>query len=439
MLPAPPRARYTPAVHTVAVLEPGHFHAALTLRERHGRVRDEVFVYAAPGPGAAGGSGEVDEFLALLAAFNGRAQRPTAWKPVVRVGPDPLGRLIADRPGDVVILAGRNDRKMALTRRLHDAGFHVLADKPWITHPAALDDVRHVLGGGARTMEMMTGRHAGPARVAERLVGEAEIFGGFDRAAEWPVRLVSVHHLEKSVNGAPLRRPPWYFDVRVQGDGVADIPTHLVDQAQRLVAAAGLTARPAALLAARRWITPVPAALFTRVTGVAAFPPELAADVVGDVLAYACNAELALRLGEVGVHLTTRWDLTEPAGGGDAHSATLTGLRSRIRIEQGPSTGFQRTLTLEPRGDTARVSAALARALDAWQADEPGLTAQAGAHGFAIEIPPRPGTAHESQFPLVLDEFLRSIEGGAWPDARAAGTLAKYALLAEALVKVAAA
>ena len=52
-------------------------------------------------------------------------------------------------------------------------------------------------------------------------------------------------------------------------------------------------------------------------------------------------------------------------------------------------------------------------------------------------FPPVPGTAHEAQFPLVLDEFLRAIDHAAWPDARAAETLAKYELLARALAAVA--
>ena len=31
-------------MHTLAFLDPGHFHAALTLGERHPRVRDEIFL-----------------------------------------------------------------------------------------------------------------------------------------------------------------------------------------------------------------------------------------------------------------------------------------------------------------------------------------------------------------------------------------------------------
>ena len=421
-------------MHTLVFLEPGHFHAALTLRERQPRVDDAIVVYAAAEPGDARGGREVAEFLGLVEAFNRRPRRPTRWRASVRAGDDPLGRLLGERPGDVVILAGRNDRKMALIRRLHDAGLHVLADKPWITTAAGLGDVRHVLSGGARVLEMMTGRHAPTSIVAERLVRHPEIFGGFPAAGgESAIRLESVHHLEKTVNGAPLRRPPWFFDVRVQGDGLADIPTHLVDQAQRFLSASGAAPAAAELLGARRWPTPVPRALFARVTGVPDFPPELRADVDGDVLAYAGNAELSFRLGGVGVHLSTRWELTEPPGGGDAHSATLAGTESRVRIEQGPSTGFRRRLFVEPRGNGSRPEAALRWALAAWEVEFPGLAMAAAPGGFEVVIPDRPGSGHESQFPLVLDEFLRMIERREWPDDRAAETLAKYALLARAL------
>src|SRR5258705_8336193 len=207
---------------------------------------------------------------------------------------------------------------MALARRLHDAGFHVLADKPWLTSASGLGDVRHVLSGGARVMEMRTGRHASTASVANRLVGERSILGEFVTGDAGPaISLTSVHHLEKVVNGVPLRRPPWYFDVRVQGDGLADIPTHLVDQTQRFVATHGMAVdRGLELVAARRWSTSVPRALFARVTGLADFPADLRALVTDDVLAYAANAELSFRLGGIDARLATRWDLTQPPGGG---------------------------------------------------------------------------------------------------------------------------
>ena len=395
--------------------------------------------WCTPPPAGLGGGPELAEFLTLVEAFNRRPERPTRWQTVVRTDADPLARLLKDRPGDVAILAGRNDRKMALARQLHDAGLHVLADKPWLTSAAALPDVRHVLSGGARVMEMMTGRHAATSSVANRLVGDRDIFGAFATGDDAPaIRLASVHHLEKVVNGAPLRRPAWYFDVRVQGDGLADIPTHLVDQAQRFVATHGVaTDTGLELVAARRWSTPVPRALFARVTGVGDFPAEVRGDVDGDVLAYAGNAELAFRLGGIGAHLA------HPVG---SHGASRRGRRPqrddhRHRCARAHRAGPSDRLPAAALGGAARERSAARGG------------AEPGRHRVAIGAPrargrgrrrmdsrsgsPRaPGTAHEAQFPLVLDEFLRSLDRGPWPDSRAAETLAKYELLGRARVVV---
>ena len=41
-------------------------------------------------------------------------------------------RLLAERPSDVVVTSGKNDKKMASIHRLHAEGFYVLGDKPWL-------------------------------------------------------------------------------------------------------------------------------------------------------------------------------------------------------------------------------------------------------------------------------------------------------------------
>lgn len=418
-------------MHTLAFLDPGHFHAALTLGDRHPQIRDDLVVHAPKGP-------ELDDFLTLVDAFNQRPERPTAWRVDVRPGEGSLERLVGERPGDVVVLAGRNDRKLATIRRLHDAGFHVLADKPWMTGPDGLDDLRHVLAAGPLAVEMMTGRHEITAILAARLAGEEPVFGRFaDGGADEPgIEITSVHHLEKTVNGRPLRRPPWYFDVRVQGDGIADIPTHMVDQAQRLVRAArpgpADDALALELLGARTSSTPVPRALFARVTGVAEFPPELASVVSGAELAYRGNGQLSFHAGPVRVALDTRWELSAPPGGGDAHRSVIRGTRSVIRVEQGPSTAFRRRLTVEPRGEPGPVQAALERALAVWSGAHPGLSLAPAAGGWEIRVPPALDTGHERQFPVVLAEFLTLVEEGRRPARLAADTLAKYTLLAQA-------
>ena len=195
-------------MHTLLFLDPGHFHAALTLRVPQARAADEVFVYAREGA-------ELGDFLALVERFNRRSPHPTRWRPVVTTSDDPLGRLVDERRGDVVVLAGKNGGKARTIRRLHESGFHVVADKPWLVEAADLEHVGASLEGWPLAAEIMTGRHDVAAGLVKRLVGVPALFGAF-RDDGLAIEQESVHHLEKLVDGAPLRRPWWFFDVRVQ-------------------------------------------------------------------------------------------------------------------------------------------------------------------------------------------------------------------------------
>jgi predicted dehydrogenase len=412
-------------MHTLLFLDPGHFHAALTLRVPQARAADEIFVYAREGA-------ELRDFLTLVERFNRRSKDGTRWRPVVTTSDDPLGRLVDERRGDVVVLAGRNGGKARTMRRLHDAGFHVLADKPWLVEPADLEPVRASLEGWPLAAEIMTGRHDVAAGLVKRLVGVPALFGAF-REDGPAIEQESVHHLEKLVDGAPLRRPWWYFDVRVQGSGPVDITTHVVDQAQWLV---GDDEASLALVSARAWATPVPAAAFRRITGEAEFPRELAPFVAGDTLSYRCNAELVYRIGRLTASAATRWNLSPSPGGGDATHSVAHGTRADVRLEQSARTGHRRRVFVEPRTEAADVTRPLHDTVAAWQAELPGLdVASAGPGTFEVTMPPSLDGGHETHFARVLDDFLGLVDEHRWPAALARRALAKYALLAEAAAK----
>ena len=408
------------APHRLLFLDPGHFHAALTLRERHPRVADEIAVYARDGA-------ELRDFLALVTRFNTRTLAPTAWRPAVVTSDDPLARLLAEPRGDVVVLAGRNGGKARTMRRLHEAGLHVLADKPWLVDAGDLDDVRASLSGWPLAMEIMTGRHDVAGRLLARLVHARAVLGDFRDEAP-AIELASVHHLAKTVDGAPLRRPWWYFDVRVQGSGAVDIPTHLVDQTQRLVDGAPQ------LVSVRTSATPVPETVFSRITGEPAFPAELRSRLDGDTLLYDCNAVLEYRIGGVHVQASARWDLETPPGGGDTSRTIVRGTRADVVLEQGPHTGARRRLTVAVRTDADRVGPALRDLVASWQGEFPGVALTTRPEGdWEIVIPPGLDGGHEAHFALVLDQFLRAIDEGHAPPGLAARTLAKYELLAAAV------
>jgi len=417
-------------MHTLLFLDPGHFHAALALRAANPRVADEIVVYAPDGP-------ERRDFLALVERFNRRTDAPTRWHPTVVNDGDPLARLIDERRGDVVVLAGRNGGKARTIRRLHEAGFHVLADKPWLVEPDDLEDLRRSLDARPLVVEMMTGRYDVTARLMKRAVDTPEVFGAF--ITDGPaIELESVHHLEKLVDGAPLRRPWWFFDVRVQGMGAVDIPTHLVDQTQWLVDGAGPAAgEPPRLLSARGWYTRVTSGAFRRITGEATFPAALAPFMDGDALGYLCNVEMSYRIAEVTARAGARWELSAPPEGGDAYRAVARGTRATVVLEQGPETGGRRRLFVEPRGEMEPALEALAAAAAGWAPDVPGVRVEREDPGsIAIVVPPGLSAGHEAQFAIVLDGLLQAIDDGAWPAAVASRTLAKYALLAEAAAAV---
>ena len=440
-------------------LEPGHFHAALTLRARNPRVARTVHLYARPGP-------ERDAFVSLVRSFNARSGQPTDWDLRIHESTDPERALIDERKGEAVILAGRNQPKLGAVARLHGAGFHVLADKPWLTEAAALPALDRATSGPPLAMDVMTSRYETTARITARLAADADLFGDFDSGGDEPaIDLRSVHHLLKVVDGRPLRRPPWYYDTRVQGDGLVDIQSHMTDQAQWLVEEAGASAagrgggeearRPAggaddaerperaerapydyprdfALDGARRWSTPVPLDLFRASTGLPAFPGTLLDRVRDGVLDLACNGEIRYRLRGAAVRQRAEWRQREPEGGGDAVYAALRGTRAAITARRGPETGFRAELHVRPRRPGRRFDVLLDRALDGWRDELPGLAHRPSALGREIVVPAALHTPHEAHFAMVLDRFLDHLECGAWPAVLAARIRARYTLLARA-------
>ena len=434
--------------HTLLFLDPGHFHATLTLRTPQPRAADEIVVYAPDGP-------ELRDFLALVDRFNTRADNPTRWRPLVIPGDDPFDRLVAERRGDVVVLAGRNGGKARTMRRLHDAGFHVLADKPWLVSPSDLDEIASSLAGWPLATEMMTGRYDVAARLHKRLVDTPDVFGRF-RSDGPAIELDGVHQLAKLVDGAPLRRPWWFFDVRVQGRGAVDIPTHLVDQTQWLLESVELPQ----LVSARAWSTRVPLKAFHQITGHDTFPYELQPFVDGEALDYSCNAELTYRIGTITARAATRWDLSATPGAADTSVVIARGTRSEIRREQGPQTGNRRRLFVDLGGvplaerlERDRVARAVTETIAALQGEFPGVgvtpgvgiaaargidagtSAMTGSTRYEVTIPAALDAGHESQFARVLDDFLQAIDEHRWPSAVAERTLAKYRLLADAAAR----
>ncbi len=415
-------------MHTLLFLEPGHFHAALTLRVKNPRIDPTVHLYARPGP-------ERDAFTALVRSFNARSGEPTAWDVRIHESAESERTLVEERRGGIVVLAGRTRPKLGTIARLHAAGLHVLADKPWLTEGAALPHLERATAGWPLAMDIMTFRHEAMARLVQKIAADPDLCGALGAPEGEPaIDIQSVHHLLKAVNGEPLRRPSWYYDTRIQGDGLVDIQSHMADQAQWIVGDGPgfLFERDYRLEDARRWSTPVPRELFRASTGLDEFPEALALQVDAGVLHLACNGEIRYRLRGAPVRQRAEWGQREPEGGGDAHRTTVRGERATVIARRGPETGFRSELHLASRDPGPAFEARLSERLAAWQAGMPGLSHRPSSLGREIVVPAALQTPHEAHFAMVLDGFLDLLDAGIWPAALAARIRARYTLLARA-------
>lgn len=414
--------------HTLVVVNPGHFHAGLTLRQRHPRLSDEVHVYAEDGT-------DLQDFLQIVNSFNQRREDPTSWAMHVYRGPDYMDALLRQPPGDVAIVAGKNNSKLSTMQRLHQAGIHSLGDKTWVTDTSQLQTLNAVTASPPLMMDIMTERFEVATRLQKVLSTDEDIFGGYrDAGSEAAVYFKSVHHLYKEVNGKPLVRPMWYFDTEVQGEGITDVTTHLVDLAQWMVAGetGGDFERDVALTEARQWPTEIPLNILSRITGASDFPAEIRRHVHNGVLNYLCNANISYTLRGVPVEIDSIWDLAIPEGGGDTHYGILRGKRAYLIVDQGRETGFETRLRIVPVNNSRAYGEALGRSLRGLQKVCPGVGHKVDGDSYLVTMPAILHTGHEARFAEALNQFLGYVDAGRWPQSVSQELVTKYTLLARA-------
>ncbi len=204
----------------LVTLDPGHFHAALVQKQMPPGVSETVHVYAPLGP-------DLLAHLGRVAAFNGRPEDPTRWRLEVHAGGDSLARMLRDKPGNVVVLSGRNRGKIDSVLASVEAGLHVLADKPWLIAAADLPRLEQALDTAQRrglvAYDVMTERYEITTILQRALANAPEVVGTIPAGSEREpaIELESVHHLMKVVAGAVNLRPAWFFDTEQQGEGLA--------------------------------------------------------------------------------------------------------------------------------------------------------------------------------------------------------------------------
>ena len=420
----------------LVTLDPGHFHAALVQKSAYDQVDPRVHVFAPEGP-------DVEGHLGRIEGFNTRAEDPTAWVEELYTGEDFLEKMLAEKPGNVVVISGNNARKAEYIKQSVEAGLHVLADKPMVVrtddYPVQQEADRIAAEKGVLIDDIMTERFEITSILQKRLSQVPELFGELVPGSpdEPAVSKQSVHHFSKVVSGRPLIRPAWFFDVRQQGEGIVDVTTHLVDLVH-WQAFPGQTLDFEAdveMLSARRWPTRLTLEQYAHVTGHEAFPESLAGDVADDgLLDVYAHGEIVYRVRGVHVKVSVEWRYEAPEGTGDTHYSVMKGSKAHLSVRQGEAEGFVPTLYLEPAEgiDRAALEPALQAALAELGRERPGLDLAETDEGWSVVVPDALRVGHEAHFAQVTEQYFRYLVDGQVPPHEVQNLLTKYAITTKA-------
>jgi predicted dehydrogenase len=434
-----PMTKFTGAKGEVKLmtLDPGHFHAALVQKTMYDQIDPNVYVYAPEGT-------DVTEHLARIDAYNQREENPTAWVENVYINPDYLEKMLKDKPGNVMVVAGNNAKKTEYIQKAVSAGINVLADKPMVITPEAFPVLEQSFDTakqkGVLLYDIMTERYEITTIIQRELSKMPEVFGGLvDGTKEEPaVVKESIHHFSKMVSGAPLKRPSWFFDTTQQGEGLVDVTTHLVDLVQwGCFPETSLNKSDVQILSARRWSTEITPEQFEQVTSLKEFPEFLQKDVEDGRLYVFSNGEIVYRLRGKVAKVSVIWNFEAPEGAGDSHYSIMRGNKCNVMIKQGKEEAYKPTVYIEAnmKQEVSEFETALKKAVEQdIAANYPGLKlAKVKDNLWRVEIPDQFKVGHEAHFGEVTKKFLQYLVDGKLPDWEVPGMITKYYTTTEAL------
>lgn len=418
-------------------LDPGHFHAALVQKTSYPQVSNEVFVYAPD-------EGDVAEHLKKIEAYNTRSEQATQWKEQVYLGEDYLDKMIRDKKGNVVVLAGNNGKKADYIHRAVSAGLNVLADKPMAIRSSDFEKLKDCFGiaaqKGVLLYDIMTERFEIASILQKEFSLLPAAYGVQQKGTPEEPGVVkeSVHHFFKTVSGNPLKRPAWFFDTEQQGEGIVDVTTHLVDLVQWACFSNQIIdyQKDIELLDANHWTTPLSSEQFNEVTGMDSYPEYLQKNVSGDTLYVFSNGDISYQIKGVNVKVAVTWNYTYPEGGGDTHYSIMKGSKAHLIIEQGKAQNYKPTLYIKAVAgeDLAAYEKELNNSLQTVATKYPGISLKKIADdSWVVEVPEKYHNGHEAHFGQVTENYLRYLQQGTLPEWEVPNMLAKYYITTRAL------
>lgn len=415
-------------------LDPGHFHAALVQKNMYPEVSPEVRVYAPAGA-------DLDFHLKRIQGYNARKDIPTAWQEKTYTGSDYFEKMLAEKAGNVVVIAGNNRIKADYVQKSINAGLNVLADKPMIIDGKDFEKLKKTFATAAQKKvllyDIMTERYEITTMLQREFSMLPAAFGKLEKGTpdNPAVTKESVHHFYKYVSGSVLTRPSWFMDVAQQGEGIVDVTTHLVDLIQWECFPNQIIDyhKDIKLGNVRRWTTDMSLSQFKTITKTEGFPDYLKKDVVNDVLKVYSNGEINYQLKGVHAKASVIWAYQAPEGGGDTHYSIMRGTKANLIIRQGAEQNYKPTLYIEPIKTDKAYEAGLMQAVAAVEKKYPGVSLKKNDKGWEVEIPEKYKEGHEAHFGRVTEKYLEFLKQGKLPVWEVPNMIAKYYTTTQAL------
>lgn len=409
----------------IMTLDPGHFHAGLIHKSMYPVVDSIIHIFAPEKP-------ELKDHLNRIASYNNREADPTAWNLEVYSGPDYLQKMISQKPGNVMMVAGKNDQKIDYILAAVENGIHVYADKPLVINQEGFQKLKkafQIAGENDLLLyDIMTERFEITTLLQRELSMISDVFGELENGTpENPaITKESVHHFFKYVSGVPLIRPDWFFDVEKEGDGIVDVTTHLVDLIQwEAFPDVTLDTSDVQMLSAKRWATNLTLEEFQNVTGRTEFPDFLQKSIKDDELEVFSNGEMNYTLKGKHAKVSVIWNFQAPEGSADTHYSMMRGTKANLIIRQGKEENYRPALYVKLIGsEVGNLEKAVKETL---QAKYPGIDLQEMPSGeYQVIVPDSYHNGHEAHFAQVTERFLEYFQNGKMPVWEVPNMITKY-------------
>lgn len=404
---------------TLNVIDPGHFHASLLQKSSLEGVSYMVNVYAPQGE-------ELEQYLKAIEGYNTREDNPTSWQEQIYVGDDFLSHLPKDSGHDVVMLAGNNRRKSEYILSSVEKCYNVLSDKPMAIDQDGWEKLKTSYDVAEEKelilYDLMTERYDILNNIVRDIVNNESVFGKFEYQNGPSVSMKSVHHFYKEVGGNALKRPEWYYDVTQQGEGIADVTTHLIDLVfWQCFPEQSIETNNVSIEKASHYPTWISRNQYALSTGADDFPPYLKQIEENGSIPVMANGSIDFKVFDMPVRMEVKWNWTPESGSGDTFEAVYNGTKVDVVVRQDASTDFVKSIFLTD--DSLPTYNALKDILKKY----PGVRAEYKKKEIEIIVPLECRVSHEDHFNMVASQFLKYVRGEEkMPLWEKSNTLTKY-------------